>query len=206
MPRPNLQEQRRAELLPALARAFATDGYAGTTTAGLAAATDLRENQLYRLWPSKKAMFLAVVDHLYDQHVAWWEAQLADRPPDAAIAHILEEEGRHRGESGLHRITFAGLSEARDPEIRAALAGMYERFHAYIVDVLTRRATNRTGAAKKRKANKADVEQASLTAWSLIALGSLTNIARELDLFPVKTQERLFTQVGGALIDPKPPH
>lgn len=198
MSRPSRQKERRTELLPAIAAAFATNGYAGTTTAALAAATGLRENQLYRLWPSKKGMFLAVLEHLYDRETRAWEALLADAAPGDAIARILDEEGRHRGESGLHRITFAGLSEASDPDIRAALARMYHRFHAFITDVLLERAK---ANAKNRRLRKSDRHAASLTAWSLIALGSLTNIARELDLFPLDTQRQLFTQIGGAVID-----
>jgi len=190
MPRPNRQDERRQELLPILARTFADHGYAGCTTAALAEATQLRENQLYRLWPSKKAMFLAVIDYLYDMQAQWWDSVIAEKSPTEALQYILEEEGKHRGESGLHRITFAGLSEARDPDIREALIAMYTRFHAYITDTLKRQA--------KASGNKPDFTPA-LAAWSLIALGSFASIARELDLFPIATQHKLISQLGGEL-------
>lgn len=191
---PSAADRRRAELLPVIARVFADHGYAGTTTARLAAATDLRENQLYRLWPSKKAMFLAVLADIAEQQTRWWEDHFEDprfrQDPAAAARAVLDDEGRQRGSTGLHRLIFAGLSEAHDPDIRDALHAMYARLHAYIQRVV-----------KQQKAQDPDacIASPALCAWSLIALGSFANIARELDLFPVATQRRLFNQVGGTL-------
>ncbi|MEM1444971.1 MAG: TetR/AcrR family transcriptional regulator [Planctomycetota bacterium] len=188
------QDQRRIDLLPVLARVFADHGYAGTTTAKLAAATELRENQLYRLWPSKKAMFLAVLEDIAEQQTRWWEEHFEDpryrADPAAAARAVLDDEGKQRGSTGLHRLIFAGLSEASDPDVRAALQAMYARLHAYIQRVV-----------KQQKTTDPDACLASpaLCAWSLVALGSFANIARELDLFPVATQRRLFNQLGGAL-------
>lgn len=191
------QDQRRVQLLPVLARVFADHGYAGTTTAKLAAATELRENQLYRLWPSKKAMFLAVLGDIAEQQTRWWEEHFEDPryrddPDHAARAAraILDDEGKQRGSTGLHRLIFAGLSEAHDPEIRAALQAMYARLHAYIQRVVKQQITSHPDAC---------LASPALCAWSLVALGSFANIARELDLFPVATQRRLFNQLGGAL-------
>ena len=192
MPRPT-PDQRRADLTPKLAHAFADLGYARATTAKLAAACDLQETQLYRLWPSKKAMFLAVIRHLYELETAFWNEHLtgaaAAADPDAALAAILDAEAKHRGQTGLHRITFAGLSEASDPEIRAALAGMYTDFHRFI-----------RGLLKDRAAAGANLPlDPGLAAWSLIGLGTLANIARELDLFGLPTQKKLMRDVGGTV-------
>lgn len=193
MPRPNRSDERRHELIPVLARAFAELGYASATTAALAKALDLRENQLYRLWPSKKAMFLATIEHLYELQTRWWSQLLAEGDPADAARRILEDEGKHRGESGLHRIIFAGLSETDDPEVRAAMANFYQRFHKFIVTVL------------KRQPELTDcATPIPLAAWSLIALGTFSNIARELDIFGIPTQRRLMAEVGGKLSGLKP--
>ncbi|MEM8781831.1 MAG: TetR/AcrR family transcriptional regulator, partial [Planctomycetota bacterium] len=176
------------------ARVFADHGYAGTTTAKLAAAAELRENQLYRLWPSKKAMFLAVLADIAEQQTRWWEEHFEDpkhrADPAAAARSVLDDEGKSRGSTGMHRLIFAGLTEAHDPEVRDALNAMYTRLHAYIQRVV-----------KRQQADDPDALIASplLCAWSLVALGSFANIARELDLFPIATQRRLFNQLGGAL-------
>ena len=186
MPRPDRSEERREELTPTLAEAFAQLGYAGATTAKLAAHCGLAENQLYRLWPSKKAMFLAVIAYLYRQQAAWWEDQLSEGDPATAVARILEREGRERGSTGLHRVLFAGLSATDDEEIRTALAAMYRSFHKFIVTLLKQRPG-------------AEGMDPTLAAWALIGLGTVSNIARELDLFSVTTQRKLMREVGGGL-------
>ena len=193
MPRPDRSEERRVELTPVLAEAFAQLGYAGATTAKLASHCGLAENQLYRLWPSKKAMFLAVIAHLYAAQAAWWEGQLSEGDPATAVARILEREGRERGSTGLHRVLFAGLSATDDEEIRTALAAMYRSFHTFIVKLLKQHAsTAGTGAAGGM--------DPSLAAWAMIGLGTVSNIARELDLFSVATQRKLMREVGGGLV------
>jgi len=177
MPRPDRSDQRRAELIPTLAAAFAQLGFAGATSAKLAEACGLAENQLYRLWPSKKAMFLAVIDHLYRMQEDYWTKQLSEGDPATAIARILEREGKERGSTGLHRVLFAGLSASDDN-------AMYKHFHRFISGLL------------KRQASVADPD---LAAWALIGLGTVSNIARELDLFPMATQRKLMRSVGGPL-------
>ncbi|MEM1108567.1 MAG: TetR/AcrR family transcriptional regulator [Planctomycetota bacterium] len=198
MPRPNRSEERKTELTPVLARAFADLGYRSATTAALAEACGLRENQLYRLWPSKKAMFLATLDYLYELETRWWDEHLSAAAADpsgaaAAAQRILEEEGKRRGETGLHRIIFAGLSESDDPEISAAVTAMYHRFHKFIANVLRRSAKARGGDLPDHAAPP------NLAAWSLIALATFSNIAREFDLFPLATQRKLMAQVGSSL-------
>ena len=56
MPRVSRLAEKRRELLPIVARAFADLGYRRTTTAALAGSCGVQENILYRLWPDKKAM------------------------------------------------------------------------------------------------------------------------------------------------------
>ncbi|MEE9404145.1 MAG: TetR/AcrR family transcriptional regulator [Algisphaera sp.] len=189
MPRPNRSDERRVELTPVLAEAFAQLGYAGATTAKLAAHCELAENQLYRLWSSKKAMFLAVIDHLYEQQARWWKEQLEEGDPATVVARILEKEGRERGSTGLHRVLFAGLSATEDEEIRTALKSMYRSFHRFIADLLKQHA----------KASGGIGLQPELAAWALIGLGTVSNIARELDLFPVSTQRKLMREAGEPL-------
>jgi AcrR family transcriptional regulator len=192
MARPNQSEQRRAELVPVLAKAFAELGYRRATTAALAKRCQLRENQLYRLWPSKKAMFLASIDYLYEFTAAKWRELLAQDGDTSPTERLLNWEGEHRGETGLHRITFAGLNEADDPEVREALKRMYKKFHRFLIDQI--------------KEHRSDTDagehpDAAITAWAVIGLGTMTNIANELGLLNHKTQTVLIRDVGKLLMD-----
>ena len=134
MPRPSQTDQKRRQLLPIVARAFAELGYRRATTAELAQRCKVRENILYRLWPNKKAMFIASIDYIYDQAASTWREVLISKTDDnAGAVQLLKHEAEHYGgESGLHRIIFAGLSETDEPEIREALRKMYGRFHRFI--------------------------------------------------------------------------
>ena len=133
MPRPSRTNEKRKELLPIVAHAFAELGYRRATTAELAQRCAVRENILYRLWPDKKAMFIASIDYVYEQAANTW-AEVLGETDDTAVAavRLLKHEAEHHGESGLHGIIFAGLSETDEPEIREALRKMYGRFHRFI--------------------------------------------------------------------------
>ncbi len=142
MPRPNQTAQRRKELQPILAQTFAELGYRRTTTAELSRRCGVRENILYRLWADKKAMFIAAIAYVYDSSLAIWEKLLADGGDQRAAAErLLDYESKHHGEFRQYRIVFAGLSETDDPEVRAALAGMYRRYQRFIQRQLARAAS-----------------------------------------------------------------
>ncbi len=191
MPRPDRSDQRRAELIPVIAQAFADLGYRRATTAELAERCGLRENQLYRLWPSKKDMFLASIDYLYEYSVRTWQA-LLDQPDDRSPAQrILEWDARHRGETGLHRIAFAGLNETDDPDIRQALKQMYRNFHRYII----RQVRDHRQQHPNPQALSDDA-----TTWAVIGLGMISNIMHELSLQGRHTQHRTVQAIGEYLL------
>jgi len=195
MARPSQIEQRRKELLPIVARAFAELGYRRTTTAELAHRCQVQENILYRLWPDKKAMFIATIDYVYQQSAQTWQKVLAEGDDRAGAAErLLKYESEHYGESGLHRIIFAGLSESDDPEIHQALRAMYSHFHRFI----------RGQIAAHRDGKPSDgLADAALSAWAIVGLGNVSNISRELGLLADRGRKRLFAQVGRLLLDGK---
>lgn len=192
MARPNQSDQRRTELVPVLAKAFAELGYRRATTAALAKRCGMRENQLYRLWPNKKAMFLASIDYLYEFTEAKWSELLSQDNETSPAERILNWEGEHRGETGLHRITFAGLNETDDPEVREALRRMYTKFQNFIIGQVE---------AHRDGAGCGDDPDAALTAWAVIGLGMMTNITLELGLLDTKAQTRLIRGVGSLLLE-----
>lgn len=187
-PRPNRSHERRAELLPKIARAFAELGYRRATTAELAACCDTQEVVLYRLWPDKKAMFIAVLGYVYDASTAVWEQWLAADDGHSAAERLLAYEAAHHGEFGLYRLVFAGLSEVDDPDVRKALRRMYLHYHEFIVQRL---AEHRAGA-------KAGAPE--LAAWALIGMGTISSIGRELGLLSPAQRLRLWKGIGPLLL------
>src|SRR5262245_55832763 len=125
MPRPDRSVERRRELAPVLARAFAELGYRRATTAELAQRCGVQEKALYRLWADKRAMFLAALDQVFAESEALWAQLSSERGQGGSTAErLLAYEAEHHGEHRLYRIVFAGLSEADDPHVREALAAL----------------------------------------------------------------------------------
>jgi AcrR family transcriptional regulator len=193
MPRPSQIRDKRRQLLPIVARTFAEMGYRRATTAELAQRCKVRENILYRVWPDKKSMFIASIDYVYEQAAGTWREVLseADDTTDAAV-RLLTYEAMHYGESGLHRIIFAGLSEIDEPDINKALRKMYGRFHRFIRSQI---ATHRDGGS----ANGFPDETTS--AWAIVGLGYVANIGRELGLLTNRGRMRVFGDAGSLLLD-----
>jgi AcrR family transcriptional regulator len=192
-------------LLPIIAKAFADLGYRGATTATLARHCGVRENILYRVWPSKKEMFLATIDFIWERSRFLWEEVLRGaNPSDASSATrlLLEYESKPRSGLQLHRVVFAGLTELDDPDIAAAMRRMYQNFHAFIAaqiagDPEPIRAKRSSG--RKKKGSHQTMED-ELAAWGLVALGTVVSIGQSLDLIDQRTRSLLYTRVGNLLI------
>lgn len=194
MARPSQITEKRRELLPTVAQTFAELGYRRTTTAELARRCAVQENILYRLWPDKKAMFIAAIGHVFDLSAEIWREIVDDTTASRSTAErLLSYESKHHGEFGYYRIVFAGLSETDDPDVRAALADMYQRYQRFVREqIATHRET--VGAA-------GELPEATLAAWAVIGLGTVASIARELGLVSDRQRQRLFANVGRALLD-----
>lgn len=192
MARTAQRREKRAALLPLIARAFTELGYRRATTAELARRCRVQENILYRLWPDKKAMFLAAIDYVYEFSERTWLRVLQNnrnnRDPASSARRLLEYETRHHGEFGHYRILFTGLAETDDPDIRDALRRVFTRFHRFLAAQIA--------AHRPRRGPAAD-----LTAWAIIGLGTAANIGRELDLLKDTDRRRLIGQVGRELLE-----
>jgi AcrR family transcriptional regulator len=196
MGRPNQSAQRRAELLPAVAAAFADLGYRRTTTALLATRCGVQETILYRLWRDKRTMFTASIDYVAEHSERIWARELARRGSGQTTAEaVLDHEAVHLGEFGLYRILFAGLSETDDPAILQALQRAYRAFHAFLHARIREHRAARAAAAP-------EMPPATLAAWAMIGIGTAANLGRELDLLDAKQRADLLRRVGRQLLGP----
>src|SRR5262249_9988053 len=87
-PPPPPRTSRPAPPAPDLARASAELGYRRATTADLAARCAVQEKALFRLWPDKRAMFLAALDQVFVESETLWE-RLASAPGQGSTAERL---------------------------------------------------------------------------------------------------------------------
>lgn len=192
MARQNLSDARRRELIRGVATTFAELGYRRSTTAALAQRCGVQETVLYRLWPDKRAMFLAAIEFVAEHSSAVWRrASEQGSHATSPAVNVLEYEAEHLGEFGFYRILFAGLSETDDAEIAAAMRRAYEAFLAFILDSVQQ---HRQGRAS------ANQPPADLAAWALLGLGTAANIGRELGLLTPAERKRLLATAGRHLL------
>ncbi len=191
MSRPSQIDEQRKKLLPIVCQTFSELGYRRTTTAELAARCQVRENILYRLWPDKKAMFLAAIDDIFQSRAEKWEQILVDLPsPELRIERLVAYEAQHQGEFGFYRVVFTALAETDDDEMRAALTRMYRQFHKLVSKQIT------TGRESDR-----DRLTVSDAAWALLGLATISNIIVELNLLGPRQRKQMFAAVGQSLVN-----
>lgn len=190
MSRPSQIDEQRKKLLPMVCQTFSELGYRRTTTAELAAKCQVRENILYRLWPDKKAMFLAAIDDIFQSRAEKWGQILVDLPgPESRVERLIAYEVEHQGEFGFYRVIFTALAETDDDEMRAALVRMYRQFHKLVSQQIT------TG-----RENDRDHLTVSDAAWGLVGLATISNIIVELNLLGSRQRKKMFASVAQVLV------
>jgi len=195
---PSKSKERRREWTPLVARAFIELGYRGTTSAELASRCGVRENVLYRVWATKKEMFLDSVEWVYVATMQAWDqfaAEEGGRGDKRSVAErILENQADYHGRMRLYRILFAGLSED-DPEIKTALRGVYLRFAKFIAGTIEEH------RGRRRRETRAREAAAGAAAWAFVGLGAVIDIQRELEILPVGERRGIMKEIGRLLLD-----
>jgi AcrR family transcriptional regulator len=172
-----------------IAEQFVLTGYRGTTTALLAKRLGIRENVLYRVWPSKRDMFIASIRYIHEVTSASWQDYLARRPADTDPAQwLLQRQAQDHGQMRLYRIVYAGILED-DPEIHAAIRRVYSDFHQVITEILA-----------SRPAEHSSPLDPQTTAWTIMGLAAIVDIQRELELSPPAERRSLLEAGGDFLI------
>lgn len=85
-------EARRATVVSRAVSVFARTGYHATPVTEVAAAAGISQAYVFRLFDGKLGLFLAALDHCYDQIVRTLR-QSAEKLPAASAAEILDQMG-----------------------------------------------------------------------------------------------------------------
>jgi AcrR family transcriptional regulator len=80
--------ERREAVLRAAQIEFGAGGYAGTSTESIARRVGVSQPYLFRLFPSKKALFLATVDRCFDDMRDLFDGAAGDRAGDEALEEM----------------------------------------------------------------------------------------------------------------------
>jgi AcrR family transcriptional regulator len=79
-------ERRRDLVIEAAQIEFGREGYEGASTAAIAKRVGVSQPYLFRLFPSKKAIYLATIDACFDRMEALFEGAAGDRTAEEALA------------------------------------------------------------------------------------------------------------------------
>ncbi len=158
--------ERRTEVIAAAVQAFATGGLAGTSTEEIARLAGVSQPYLFRLFGSKRELFLAAVGRSYER-IETTFAEAARHPAtDAAdMDPVLHSMGRAYGDlladKALLRLQLHAFAACDDPVVRSYVR---QRFADLVADVAAR----------------ANVPVASLR--DFFAQGMLLNVAAAMEL------------------------
>jgi AcrR family transcriptional regulator len=179
-------DQRRAQILAIAAEEFAAGGLHGTSTETIARRAGITQAYVFRLFGSKKNLFLQVVQAAFDQLSDGMRAAAgAGTGLDALSAMGLTYDALLTDRTAL-LLQLQGFAAASEPEVREAVRASFARMWHTVADV--------TGLDP-------------VTVKSFLAFGMLLNNAAALELRDVdepwargvRTRIRpgLFTHITG---------
>jgi AcrR family transcriptional regulator len=167
---------RRQALIETAVRVFSSGGYRGSTTADIARAAGVSEPILYRHFESKRDLYLAAVDHVWQEVRRKWEAAIAAEPDPrrwlAVCADSYLTIGRDK--AVLAELWVQALAEANaDPELRRHLRRHMKDVHGFLTGVI-RRSQEAGGVLPER--------DPVAEAWIFLSGGVLGPIGRRIGL------------------------
>ena len=125
--------ERREEVLEAAVIEFAARGLAGTSTEDVARRAGISQPYLFRLFPTKKTLFLALVDRCVQRIADSFTAAAGEKTGEEALAAMGDEYERllddHRT---LLLLQMHAYAACEDPDIREATRAGYKRLWALV--------------------------------------------------------------------------
>jgi len=167
---------RRAHLLEVAARVFVEGSYRGTTTAEIARAAGISEPIIYRHFASKRSLYIATLEHVWEKARTEWEQAVA-ASSDACAAVEAIGKGHVSVRSAklqLAELWVQALGEAsEDPELRKAVRKHMREVHDFLAGLI------RDGQAAGVIVAERD---ADAEAWIMLAGGILGMVGRRVGL------------------------
>lgn len=116
------RQRMEARILAAAERVFAADGHAGATTAEIARQAGLPKANVHYYFPTKEAIYRALIDRILRLWLAAFEPLAAEDDPAEALAAYIRTKMRYSREHPLASRIFARELLAGAPVIHDFLA------------------------------------------------------------------------------------
>jgi TetR/AcrR family transcriptional regulator len=118
-----IRRENEARILEAAERVFAAKGFDGATTAAIAAAAGLPKANVHYYFPTKEAIYRAVLDRVLKLWLAAFDPTAAGDDPTAVLGAYVAAKMRHSREHPAASRVFAMEVIRGAPVIRGFLAG-----------------------------------------------------------------------------------
>jgi AcrR family transcriptional regulator len=118
--------QRRELVLEAAVPEFAAHGLAGTSTEVVARRAGISQPYLFRLFPTKKALFVALVDRCFRRVQDTFTTAAADLSGDEALAAMADAYEQLLTDRTLLLLQMQAYAACDDPEVRTATRAGYK--------------------------------------------------------------------------------
>jgi AcrR family transcriptional regulator len=166
-------EKRRRQIIDTAREAFAAQGYARVGTADIARAAGISEPALYKHFAGKKELFLATLRATAPRLLKIWEEISVDYedPIESLWAIGVYYYDHLESHAANMKLQFRALSEADDPDIRAALHDNFEAFVSFVADTLEE--------GKARGIVRPDVDT-RMVAWQFLGIGMTLDLMHML--------------------------
>jgi AcrR family transcriptional regulator len=112
--------ERREAILQAAIAEFARNGYVGGSTEAISKAAGISHPYVFKLFGTKRALFLAVYDRVWCDIDAAMEAAMVNNPDDPIGAMSVAFSDMCKCREYM-QVTLQAYAAAADPEIRTAI-------------------------------------------------------------------------------------
>jgi len=119
--------ERREMVLEAAVPEFAIHGLAGTSTEEVARRAGISQPYLFRLFPTKKALFLALVDRCFRRVEGEFTAAAGEQTGDQALAAMANAYELLLEDRTLLLLQMQIYAACSDPEIRVTTQAAYKK-------------------------------------------------------------------------------
>ena len=132
-PRRQSADERREAVLDAAFTAFAAGGLRGTSTDEIARAAGISQPYLFRLYRTKKELFLAALEHGHRRTLSTMQQAAVGRHPDEIFAAMgLAYTQLLASDRRLLLMQLQGYATCDDHEVREAVRSGFGELYTYV--------------------------------------------------------------------------
>ncbi len=161
-------DERRDEIVAAALRHFATGGYTGTSTDAIAKDAGISQPYLFRLFKTKRDLFLACHEVMHARILETFRAGAAGLPAEARLEGMGKAYAELLKDRTMLRFQMQAYAAGADPVIQARVRESYE--------ALIRWVGEEAGATPDQL-------------WQFFGTGMLLNVVAALDMPAVNAEE-----------------